>query len=69
MYMKQYFEDSRKIFRHYMTWTWKELGITPDSDNFAEWDFIFDNIEKDVRQIVKEEIEAAKNEIRGSCKT
>lgn len=35
---------AKNLFVHYMSFTWRELGIQVDGDNVAEWEEIVDNI-------------------------
>lgn len=46
--MSRRFDNARarakRLFVHYMTFTWREVGIRVDGDNVAEWEEIVDSI-------------------------
>lgn len=39
-----YRRTAKRLFVHYMTVTWKHIGLSVDGDNIAEWEDIVDFI-------------------------
>ena len=56
------FNDARHIFIFYMKKVWEKVGYKTESDNYAEWNEIFDCMERDIQKMIREEIQKAKKE-------
>jgi hypothetical protein len=47
-------EAAKRLFKHYMSFTWNEIGLSVDSDNYAEWsdfvDFVIDAAKEEMQE-------------------
>lgn len=51
------FYNAKRLLNHYIQLCMKEQGLTVNNDTTAEIDYIFESMEDDLRDIMKEEIE------------
>jgi predicted RNase H-like nuclease (RuvC/YqgF family) len=51
------FYDTKQTFRYYMTILFEKNNLQVTRDNITEWDFIFESMEDDIKEIVEKELE------------